>query len=167
MGISEHNSYQYCPLCKCKGIYSRHAYCPLQSPADWPDQAFDHNLNNLELRSDEEYREGLRQLDYSYSAVPPRALPDSGVTQYSSFCELFTIHFPRSFPIDIMHLVFVNVLPKLFRWWTGDFLNKSDDTDEEDEEGDNIRLSDTIWKQIGEDMANSRSTISSSYGRAL
>jgi len=165
MGISGTNSYQYCRFCKCKGIHTSHIYCPLQSPVDWTGEPFEYDASNLELRSDDEYREGARHLALPFLPIPPKPVHSSGVAQYSLFYELHTIVFPRSFPIDVMHLVFENVQPKLFKWWTGTFFKKNDDDD--DNPQDDLRLPDGVWKQIGKDMETSRKTIPSAFGRAL
>jgi hypothetical protein len=63
-----------------------------------------------------------------------------------------------------MHLVFANVVPTLFAWWTGEFLQTKEDDDEVE---DTIRLHNSIWKDIGGDMDRSRKTIPTSFGRAL
>ena len=60
-----------------------------------------------------------------------------------------------------MHLIFENVVPSLFRWWTGEFLEDGD------EEAEAIALSQESWRDIGRDMENSRKTIPTAYGRAV
>ena len=172
MGISGHNSYQYCRFCECHGIHYGHVYCPLKSPYGWPDTPFTYNPADLPLRSDEEYRNAAtNNLTHYYNPVPP-SKPPYGVSQYSSLYELETIDFPRSFPIDIMHLIFENVVPKLFQWWTGTFLKKTEgnsDTESDSDDGENVEISldKQIWMEIGRDLNISRQTIPTSYGRAL
>ena len=176
MGISGHNSLQYCRFCECEGVFSKHTYCPLQSPHDWSKEPFDYDPADLPLRTDDGYREAANtNLRYPQALDPdPPAKPPYGVSQYSSLYELATIDFPRSFPNDIMHVVFENVVPKLYKWWTGAFLKKKDDMNVESEiyveENDKIVLdkeNKNIWKIIGQNMSSSRSTIPTSYGRSL
>jgi Transposase family tnp2/Domain of unknown function (DUF4218) len=42
----------------------------------------------------------------------------TGITRSSILLELRSLHFPRSFPADIMHLVLQNVAPTLYQLWT-------------------------------------------------
>ena len=56
MGISGHNSYEYCRFCKVKGIHQGHIYCPLCAPNDWPEE-FEYDPANLPMRTDQEYRD--------------------------------------------------------------------------------------------------------------
>lgn len=42
-----------------------------------------------------------------------------GITQRSILTGLRSIHFPRSFSIDIMHCILLNIVPSLFRLWIG------------------------------------------------
>jgi len=44
-----------------------------------------------------------------------------GVTGRSILTELRSISFPRSFPVDIMHLFFENIAIHMFKHWTGTF----------------------------------------------
>ena len=92
-----------------------------------------------------------------------RGQPVYGVAQYSVFYQLETIDFPRSFPNDVMHLIFQNVVPKLFRWWTGEFLKVNDTNGDDDE----LAIPPPTWADIGRDMECSRRSIPLSYGKAL
>jgi len=52
MGISGHNSYEYCRFCTVRGIHERHVYCPLRAPEGYPpESAFNHDPSNLPLRT--------------------------------------------------------------------------------------------------------------------
>jgi hypothetical protein len=118
MGISGHGSYNHCRFCEVQGIHSsNHIYCPLRTPEGWPeDMSFDHNPAHLPLRDNATYRrvavETLRHEAFNPQA---RGRCEYGVAQYSMFYQLDTIDFPRSFPNDVMHLIFQNVVPNLFR----------------------------------------------------
>jgi Transposase family tnp2 len=167
MGISGHGSYNHCRFCEIQGIHSSsHIYCPLRTPKSWPeDMAFDHNPAWLPLRDNATYRrvavETLRHEAFNPQA---RGRCEYGVAQYSMFYQLDTIDFPRSFPNDVMHLIFQNVVPNLFRWWSGEFLPKNeDDPDYVDE----LAIPKPIWRDIGSDMERSLRSIPSSYGKSL
>ena len=42
---------------------------------------------------------------------------ETGITRSSILLELQSLHFTRSFPVDIMHLVLQNITPTLFKLW--------------------------------------------------
>lgn len=42
-----------------------------------------------------------------------------GITRKSVFTKLCSLHFPRSFPLDLMHCVLQNIVPSLFYLWRG------------------------------------------------
>ena len=71
MGISGHNSYEYCRFCKVCGIHQGHIYCPLQSPFGWPDD-FEFDPMNLPLRTDQGYRHSMSPpFEYANSQLHP------------------------------------------------------------------------------------------------
>jgi hypothetical protein len=175
MGISGTNSYDYCRFCSIRGLYhSKHVYCPLRSPEGWPEaEEFEFDPAELPLRTNASYRKyASENLIFPYDPNPPKK-STYGIKQYSALYELQTINFPRSFPIDIMHLIFENVMPNMHQWWIGEFLPKKskEDGQDEDESSDEddiqIALSAKTWTSIGMDMEKSRRTIPTSYGRAL
>jgi hypothetical protein len=75
--------------------------------------------------------------------------------------ELQTIKFPRSFPIDVMHLLFENVAKHMFKHWSGDFYKRIDTSNEPSV------LSKKMWKEIGESMHLNRKQMPSEFGRPL
>ena len=44
-----------------------------------------------------------------------------GIKSKSILFELSSINFPRSFPVDIMHLFFENIAPQMFKLWSAHF----------------------------------------------
>jgi len=70
------------------------------------------------------------------------------------------IDFERSFPHDIMHLIFLNACPNLVAWWTGTF--KNIDTTQ-----DRFRISADHWKRIGQRIVESMELIPASFIRQL
>jgi hypothetical protein len=40
-----------------------------------------------------------------------------GISRKSILLELRSLHYPRSFPVDLMHLVLLNVAPSLYKLW--------------------------------------------------
>src|ERR1700677_530391 len=67
---------------------------------------------------------------------------------------LSSILFPSSFPYNFMHLIWENLVKNLVQHWTGGFKGLDDGTE-------SYRLSETVWKAIGQASAISGSTISS------
>ena len=70
------------------------------------------------------------------------------------------IDFERSFPHDIMHLIFLNACPNLVAWWTGNFKNI-------DTAQDHFRISADRWKRIGQRIVESMELIPASFIRQL
>ena len=46
---------------------------------------------------------------------------DTGIAWLSTFCQLKSIDFPRSFPVDAMHLFYQNIQKRMFDHWRGKF----------------------------------------------
>jgi hypothetical protein len=73
--------------------------------------------------------------------------------------ELSSIKFPRSFPVDIMHLFFENIASQMFRLWTSHFFKD-----------DNLNATPFIipkssWEAIGVQMQNNKKNMPLSFGR--
>jgi hypothetical protein len=73
-----------------------------------------YGLQDLPLR--EELRETIYLVEQSCSEEWKTR---TGITRSSILLELESIHFPRSFPADIMHCVLQNITPTLFKLWNG------------------------------------------------
>jgi hypothetical protein len=82
-----------------------------------------------------------------------------GVNGRSILLELRSIEFPTSFPVDIMHALFENIAPAIFRHWTGVFYkgNQDDDSD--------YILSGSAWMKIGKIMESNRTNMPLEFGR--
>ncbi len=73
--------------------------------------------------------------------------------------ELSSINFPRSFPIDIMHLFFENIAPQMFKLWTGRFFK------DENLNNTPFIISNPSWKTIGLQMQNNKKNMPLEFGR--
>jgi len=82
-----------------------------------------------------------------------------GIKGKSVLFELLSFNFPRSFPIDIMHLFFENVAPHMFKLWAGRFFK--------DDQSISIPfvLSKSLWEEIGIIMQNNRKNMPLDFGR--
>jgi len=83
-----------------------------------------------------------------------------GLNGLSMLWGLPGINFERSFPHDLMHLIFLNTCPNLVAWWTGTF--KDIDTT-----GDRFQISSDDWKRIGEKIVDSMGFIPAYFIRQL
>ena len=82
-----------------------------------------------------------------------------GIKGRSILLELMSINFPRSFPIDIMHLFFENIAPHMFKLWSArffkdDILNATP-----------FVISKSSWDTIGTLMQNNKKNMPSEFGR--
>jgi hypothetical protein len=82
---------------------SGHYYVPHTS-YNFEDPPIRHGLRNLIKLVERSNSEESRKL--------------AGVSRSSILLELPSLHFPRSFPADIMHLVLQNVAPTLYQLWS-------------------------------------------------
>jgi hypothetical protein len=160
MGISGHNSYDYCRFCTITGIYKNHVYCPLRTPHGWEpvQQRFQLNPNDITLRTDEEYRNAAEHLSQQYNPVNDKT--EYGLRHLSPLFQLKSISFPQSFPNDLMHNIFENVIRTLHKVWTNKYFPDGDDRNSD------LVIPEAIWKRMGKDMESSRKLIPRSYGRA-
>ena len=70
------------------------------------------------------------------------------------------IDFERSFPHNLMHLIFLNACPNLVAWWTGTFKNINSTQDR-------FRISINDWKRIGQQIVESMELIPALFIRQL
>ncbi len=82
-----------------------------------------------------------------------------GIKGRSILFELSSIKFPRSFPIDIMHLFFENVAPQMFKLWSGHFF-KNDDLNQT-----SFIISKSSWDIISTLMQNNKKQMPLTFGR--
>ena len=83
-----------------------------------------------------------------------------GITRQSILTEHRSIHFPRSFPIDIMHCILLNIVPSLFRLWLGKIRGIDEDT------APDYRLSTQTLERIGAELEDAASSIPTVLGHA-
>lgn len=127
MGMKGHNGKSPCRYCHIHGVCIRressraaHYYFPHTNRTDI-------DISNLEMRFDLA-GDMLRLRDEGRSDRFTRSIRDqqdrdSGICRhhYSAFHALPSIHFPRSFPPDIMHLFLLNIAKDVTYMWMGQF----------------------------------------------
>ncbi|KAL5635302.1 hypothetical protein ACGC1H_004176 [Rhizoctonia solani] len=154
-----HNGCYPCRFCLMSAIQGAtagggtHLYCPLHR-----DNAPFFDPLNLPLRTHENsIQKGLEALGAPSKNAQSKLATASGVKGVSALARLPSISIPSSFPIDIMHMIFINLIPQLVDLWTGSF-NDMDD-------GKEVYTFDTaLFKSLGEIIENSGSTMPRSYG---
>jgi len=110
MGMkSPGNAFRPCRMCTIAGTrrtdvrqspyYVPHTNYPFERPPIRTNLR--DNINTVEIANDDE----SRRL--------------TGIKDKSELLRLRSIHFPRSFPGDIMHCVLQNITPMLFQLWNG------------------------------------------------
>jgi hypothetical protein len=91
----------------------------------------------------------------------------TGIRCRSELLRLSSIHFPRSFPGDIMHCVLQNVTPTLFQLWNRTKLSVDDKKNQTTtNERPSYFLTKDDMEAIGNAMSSARSTIPLSLGHA-
>ncbi|CAE6472142.1 unnamed protein product [Rhizoctonia solani] len=116
-----HNALTPCRACYIQGILCqlhRNAvyYVPLQHPEET------HPTTELYMRTHELFLKHLAELDAARTqAQYDRIAKEYGINGRSIFTHLKSIDLSSSFPYDIMHLLFENLVPNMIRHWTGEF----------------------------------------------
>ncbi|CEL58469.1 hypothetical protein RSOLAG1IB_12138 [Rhizoctonia solani AG-1 IB] len=133
-----------------------HRYCPLHQP-----NGFRMDPLNLPLREhDDTIKTGLKVLKAKNEAERKQLATESGVKGVTLFARVPSISIPRSFPVDLMHMIWQNLLPQLIDLWTGDF-NDLDGGLEDYE------LKKDVWGALCEACIPSRQTMPTSFGCAV
>ena len=81
----------------------------------------DYDITNLPIRTD--LRGTIEEVEQARSSEFKTLF---GINHSSILLELHSVHFPRSFPVDIMHCVLQNITPQLFQLWSGSKLKIDD-----------------------------------------
>lgn len=154
-----HNGCFPCRFCLIKTVAGAtlgggsHRYCPLRHP-----DGFETNPLELPLRTHKEcVRIGLEILREPSKAARDNQATETGIKGLSLLARLPSISIPSSFPVDLMHMIWQNLVPQLVDLWTGKF-NGLDDGLEE------YLLDNTVWNAINEACKPSGKTIPTQFG---
>jgi Transposase family tnp2 len=108
--VNPGNGISPCHHCQIRATKAPNGhYYPKHSPEDW-----------IALKP----RQNLRQMIEIWDQTPAVGVRNNlstlyGIVRKSILLELSSLHFPRSFPLDLMHCVLLNVLPKIVQYWGG------------------------------------------------
>ncbi|KAF8596671.1 hypothetical protein BDV93DRAFT_454522 [Ceratobasidium sp. AG-I] len=153
-----HNSHFACRFCKISGIQGctakgTHLYFPLSRPDTPPFKPLD-----LPLRTHAEtLKQGYDVLRAPNDHARSTMATGYGVKGVSSLARLPSVEVPWSFPTDVMHMVWINLIPQLADLWTGKFHDLDDGKED-------YMLHPTIWEALGNVCEESGATIPSSFG---
>ncbi|CEL58782.1 hypothetical protein RSOLAG1IB_08828 [Rhizoctonia solani AG-1 IB] len=154
-----HNGRYPCRFCLMSAIQGAtagggtHLYCPLHR-----ESAPFFDPFHLPPRTHQEcMNKGLEVLQAHSKHAQSNLATSTGIKGISALARLASISIPASFPIDIMHMIFINLIPQLVDIWTGAFNGMG--------EGKETYLIDSkLFKDIGEIVYDSGSTMPTSYG---
>ncbi|KAG8718555.1 hypothetical protein FRC09_012480 [Ceratobasidium sp. 395] len=154
-----HNTRYPWRFCLIRAIQGRtscggtHLYCPLHrhngpSVDPW----------NLPLRTHNGTIEASAEVLHTPNAKACRNLAiKSGVKGVLFLARLPSIEIPRCFPTEIMHMIWINLVPQLVNLWIGKF-NKIGEGKEK------YRISSGPYSKLGDICSNSGLTIPTSFG---
>ena len=101
-----------CRMCLLQGVsYNNTYYYPHH-----PHSQF--KANNLPLRT--RVRRCIKDVIATHCSETEK---EWGIVSESIFLELNSVHFPRSFPIDLMHCILQNITHMLYSLWNGSKLS--------------------------------------------
>ncbi|KEP49798.1 transposase family Tnp2 protein [Rhizoctonia solani 123E] len=154
-----HNGRYPCRFCLMSAVQGAtagggtHLYCPLHRTSAPFFDPF-----NLPLRTHEDsIQKGFQVLEASSSNAQSKLATATGIKGVSALARLPSISIPSSFPIDVMHMIFINLIPQMVDLWTNSF-NGLDDGKED------YSIDPVLFKALGEIIENSGCTIPAAYG---
>ncbi|KEP46611.1 transposase family Tnp2 protein [Rhizoctonia solani 123E] len=118
-----HNERFPCWLCMIQSVSARtannstHLYCPLHR-ADGPSV----DPLDLPLRThDESIAQGYKVLQARNEHSRAKLATECGVKGVTLLARLSSIRIPDSFPVEVMHMVWINLIPQLMDLWQKKF----------------------------------------------
>ena len=160
MWMKGHNGYRPCRCCEIHGIlnpFGRVYYVPLQRP----DEDNSYDAGALPMRTHERFLNQAEEVITASTTTEENRLSMTyGIKGVPLLSLLSTLILPLSFPLDIMHLIFENLVPNLIAHYTGNFK-------ELDDGAEDYIIPEHIWVEICEIAAASGDTIPSQFGARM
>ncbi|KAL5633925.1 hypothetical protein ACGC1H_005949 [Rhizoctonia solani] len=157
-----HNGRFPCRLCKIMSIPGRtaknatHLYCPLHRSDDTGLDPY-----NLPLRTHEEcLNEGYNVLKAPNDTARADLATECGIKGVTLLAQLSSVRIPDSFPVEAMHLVWINLIPQLADLWCKKF-------NELDAGFENYLINPLVWNAMGGMCSDSSRTTPSSFGCSI
>ncbi|KAJ7642387.1 hypothetical protein DFH06DRAFT_1097627 [Mycena polygramma] len=166
LNIKGHNGFCPCRSCKMKGARNvtggeKIYYIPLAHPDVPGEPRRSWNPSNLPLRQHNYIIDIADRLEKLESAGAKANLAfDEGIKGLPALRRVGSLDFVRSFPWDIMHLFFENIVRILVNLWSGNF--KGMDTGSE-----NYEISPDVWEEIWRETAEAVKDIPADFVRSM
>ncbi|KAF8694702.1 Transposase family tnp2, partial [Rhizoctonia solani] len=147
----------------CQACYMQGYPCPLARttvcyiPLQRPNYPIPHSPFELPMQSHAEFLGDLEVIEAAPTRVAREFLQkDLGINLRSIFASLKSIDLSSSFPYDIMHLLFENLVPNMIKHWTGDFKWL-------DQGNGSYKIDEVVWKAVGRQTAAATKTIPAKF----
>jgi len=166
MNMKGHNSLCPCRMCSIRGIRipdsrNKTLYVPLsRRNHPTPTDVVEHHPEDLPLRSHDSFMAQANAVESAPTNVQREELAKAyGIKGVPLLASLGSLRFPQSFPYDLMHLVWENLIPNLVLFWSGSFKGM--------DEGQPYVLDPRVWQSVGVTSEKATKTIPSSFGTAI
>ncbi|CAI2195296.1 14756_t:CDS:2, partial [Funneliformis geosporum] len=118
-----------------------------------------YNPENLPMRTHISYLQDIEAIENEIRGARTRIQRERDINGRSILLELCSIDFPASFSIDIMHALFENVAPHMFRHFSGKFFNNEmlNNTD--------YKISFSNWNKITKTIEQNQKMMPKEFGR--
>jgi hypothetical protein len=167
--LKGHNGYAPCRFCLIRGSPLRRNnkvtyYAALRAPRhSGQNQDDGWNPRELPLRTRATLQDHLTEIaEADTQGHRDRLSTHYGINRLSKVLRIPGLSFPKSFPHDLMHLLFENICPLLQQQWTGSGKFKGSEPADA-----GYRLAPRVWEQIGLETAEAHKTLPSDFVGAL
>ncbi|KAF7335395.1 hypothetical protein MVEN_02192100 [Mycena venus] len=180
LNVKGHNSRSPCRSCQMKGVRCNETiyYIPLSLPCREHEQPTTWDPRKLPLRTHAHFLEVIQKIDIEEAKFAHKRKEDKlvkelklapnaeklakfhGIKGLPVLRRVGSMDFARSYPWDLMHLFFENIIPNLVSLWKGTF--KGLDSGREDYE-----LSEEVWEEIWKETTEATSDIPAAFSRSL
>lgn len=120
-------------------------------PQSQYDDVLGYDPLNLPMREDTDFRRKAWEVSNQLNRKLGKL---HGISHLPALAELETILFMRSVPLDLMHLVYINLAPLMVKHWMGDFFPSGFVSGQSP---DPYVLHSKTWSTIGQEMADTAS----------
>jgi hypothetical protein len=153
--VKGHNGFRPCCACYIPGMLCQLQknsiyYVPLRNPQDGV-------LQQLFMQTQELFLMHFNELDGAHTQDEHNTIAkECGINGWSVFAQLKSLDLATSFPYNIMHLLFENLVPNMIRHWIGTFKGLDEGTG-------SYQIPQVHWDAIGRLTAQATKTIPSSF----
>ena len=159
----------YCPVKGRRKVDASHYYPALLKPLSYAVEGCDHpdvNGSHLPIGNRTEYKTALDLvLNSRTQAQHTLNRKNTGITKpsiFSGFPENHCLGVPHCFGTDLMHLISLNIPEILIKLWRGTL---ECDPNDDKETWDWAVLTGDVWKEHGQQVANTRPYLPGSFDR--